>query len=207
MINRIKEILNQNNIQSAKILNIYSYGSRVYKTNSVYSDYDFIVVISSSSSGNYFQFIENDINITVYDLPLFIEKLNNHDVDVLECFFLPIEFKLQENIKLDLNIDLMKLRQSFSKVASNSWVKAKKKMIVEKEPYIGKKSLFHSMRILMFGCQIAKQGKITNYSESNYIWERLSKMNDDYVSIEKYFKPGYNALGTLFRGVAPLKRD
>ncbi|MCK9417487.1 nucleotidyltransferase domain-containing protein [Candidatus Dojkabacteria bacterium] len=205
MKEKIIDILSQNGISESKILNIYMYGSRVYGTTSEISDYDFIVIISSSSKGNYFQIIDGDINITIYDLPNFIMRLNNHDIDALECLFLSDEHKIQENIAIKSNIDLAKLRHSFSKMSSNSWVKAKKKFIVKKDynPYIGKKSLFHSMRILMFGCQIAKHGKITNYSEANYVWERLLLMNDDYMTISKYFKPGYNALGTLFRGVAP----
>ncbi len=205
MKEKIIDILSQNGISESKILNIYMYGSRVYGTASEKSDHDFIIIISSSSKGNYFQIIDDDINITIYDLPNFIVRLNNHDIDALECLFLSDEHKIQENIAIKSNIDLAKLRHSFSKMSSNSWVKAKKKFIVKKDynPYIGKKSLFHSMRILMFGCQIAKHGKITNYSEANYVWERLLLMNDDYMTISKYFKPGYNALGTLFRGVAP----
>jgi hypothetical protein len=60
--------------------------------------------------------------------------------------------------------------------AGNSFAKAGKKLDVEKEHYKGKKSLFHSLRILMFGIQIAKAGRITNYGEANDLWKEIKQV-------------------------------
>ncbi|KAL9646506.1 hypothetical protein ABK040_006565 [Willaertia magna] len=64
-------------------------------------------------------------------------------------------------------------RKPISAKSNNSFVKAKKKIIVEKELKIGLKSLFHSLRILHFGIQIAKHGKIINFEEATELYKDI----------------------------------
>lgn len=92
----------------------------------------------------------------------FIDMVEEHRVFALEALFQePCAGYLKH-----FTLDRWRLRQEFSAVSSNSWVKAKKKMTVEKDLDMrcGAKSLFHSIRILMFAVQIARHGKITHYN-------------------------------------------
>ena len=92
----------------------------------------------------------------------FINMIREHRIFAMEALF---QEQCSGYLKY-FELDRWKLRQEFSGISSNSWVKAKKKMTVEKDLDMrcGAKSLFHSIRILMFAVQIARHGKITNYN-------------------------------------------
>lgn len=74
----------------------------------------------------------------------------------------------------------------------------------EHDYYIGFKSLFHSLRILVFGTQVATVGKIEDYGAANHYWKETIKASQytwDYYK-DKY-QPVYNALATEFMRAAP----
>lgn len=200
-------ILKDFKLKDEDVLNVYMYGSHVYGTNSEKSDHDFIVVAkdtchdqdSLSSSWR-------NLNATIYSQSSFQEKLNLHKISALECFFLPKDKILRSSIVFPFKVQKSILRSSISEKASHSWVKASKKFIVEKDKdiYIGKKSLFHSLRIIDFGTQIAKEGAIINYASSNEIWEEI--ITNPSVNWEDYknqYHDLFNAKMTEFRKVAP----
>jgi hypothetical protein len=101
----------------------------------------------------------------------------------------------------EFEIDYDKIREEFSRIASNSWVKCKKKLIIEKDynPYIAKKSLFHSLRILMFGIQIMKLGKIVDFSEANIYYKDIMDSPNDWEYLKEKYQPIYNKLKSEFR--------
>lgn len=104
----------------------------------------------------------------------------------------------------NLDLDVTKLRHALSEKASHSFVKAKKKIDKEKDYYIGRKSLFHSLRILTFGTQIAEMGAIVDYSAANHHWFDI--LNEPYYEwswFDSKYGPVYNELATRFRKVAP----
>jgi hypothetical protein len=187
---------------------VYTYGSRVYGTYGPDSDYDFILV--SESAGNE-EIIVGEKNFKCVSREHFQEMLNEHNISALECLFLPEELVIKhpkENWVFDLNLSL--LRKSISSKYNHAWVKAKKKLIspydwAEDEMRRGQKSLFHSFRILQFGIQIAKYGRIINYSETNNIFEEIMLGDDertwDYYN--KAFKKRHNELASEFRVLAP----
>ena len=185
-----------------EILAVYKYGSRVYKCATKESDWDYIVVVESPYEDLKYSVIKDNVNLTVYSEQNFIEEIKNHHISVLECIFQ----KTNDMFKKHFELDSEKLRRAISSVASNSYVKCKKK-IRDGEVYIGKKSLFHSIRILMFGIQIAKYGKIVNYEEANNYHKIIFEMGDDWSELDKEFKPVYNALKSKFKRLAPLESD
>jgi len=132
--------------------------------------------------------------------------LDEHEISALECLFLPPSppFVMLNKLNYEFKLDLPKLRKAISHKSSNSFVKCKKKLEVEHDYYIGKKSLWHSLRMLMFGTQIAKFGEIVNYCEANKFWKEIvmSERNDWLYFKEKY-QPIFNELSTEFRKVAP----
>lgn len=125
----------------------------------------------------------------------FLQMIDNNDIVALEAIFVPNgmwfgltekHFEYQNRFKLDL----WKLRECVSSICSNSWVKCKKKLTVEKDYNlrIAQKSLFHSMRIYMFGVQLAKNGRIVDYSCAKQLWYDISKVEEPTW---EYYKTTY----------------
>lgn len=202
----VKTVLNEYNFTDEQILNIYLYGSRVYGCNSETSDYDYTVIIKGENYWN--QIIHDDINITFYSPDIFQRMIDEHNCSALECLWLKEEYIIKEEIKFKFDLDLHTLREAFSKKASNSYVKCKKKLIVEEDfnPYIGKKSLFHALRIIIFGIQIAKNDKIIDYGEANpYLKEILDNPSEKWEDYQIKYQPIYNNLKSIFRELVPLK--
>ena len=143
----------------------------------------------------------------------FQKLLDDCDVMAVETVFTPADNLLRLNneklkVRVILPFDKWKIRQSFSGTASNSWAKAHKKMTVEKDldMYRGAKSLFHSLRILMFANQICERGVIDNFEEATPLWweiygEYLDGQQWPYFK-EKY-KPVYNSLRSKLAVLAP----
>lgn len=196
---KILTYLNQNNI-----INVYQFGSRVYGSHHSTSDYDYIVIADE-------WFDAEDINIHVYTVAQFELALNNADIQVLECVFAPEQFKLKHKLHFYFILDKSKLRRSISTITSNSWVKGKKKLTVagDYDVNLAIKSVFHSIRILDFGIQIATEGKIVNYSSSNYILEDLWKLSTSYQrdelwqQIDAKYRKMFNSQSSTFKSLAP----
>ena len=189
---------------SGAILNTYLYGSYVYGTNDEESDIDYIQVVDVQGEKEKQRFSDN-MNITSYPLDYFQSLVNKHVVSSLECVFLNDKYKI-EIVPLHFKLDLSLLRRSFSEKASNSWVKAHKKIDMHNEYRLGRKSLFHSLRILSFGIQIANFGKIVDYQAANDYWYKIMDQNyfcwEDY---KKHWQSEYNRLKSEFKRLAPLE--
>lgn len=154
-------------------------GSHLFETNDEQSDIDVGCIVDDNYDlSNYTHTTETGFENRLYcesyekdgvgvDVQYvresdFIDMIKEHRIFALEALFQePCAGYLKH-----FELDKWKLRQEFSGVSSNSWVKAKKKMTVEKDLDMrcGAKSLFHSIRIPMFAVQIAKHGKITQYN-------------------------------------------
>lgn len=159
-------------------------GSKLFETEDELSDIDvgFVVdddfdlsAFSHTSEDGYENRIWSDTGYTKVDekeIPIdvqyvresdFIDMIREHRIFALEAVF---QEDSLSDYKKYFELDKWKLRQEFSAVSSNSWVKAKKKMTVEKDLDMrcGAKSLFHSIRLLMEAVQIARHGRITHYN-------------------------------------------
>lgn len=187
-------------------LALYPYGSRVYGTAQETSDWDYIgidhdVKIGEMTRGNY--------NIKLMTPEHFQHLLDEHHIVALECYFLPTHMiEINPPFTWNFKLSKSKLRHSFMEKVSKDWVKAKKKFTspydVENELYRGKKALFHSFRILSYGIQIAKFGKIIHYDEMNsYYDEIMTNPSTNWEDYEKEWKEYYNRLCSEFRKVAP----
>jgi hypothetical protein len=195
------------------ILNIYPYGSRVYGVADEQSDTDMILV-SEFSHEQETQYNWFGTDITVWSAAEFQRLLDIHEPSALECYFLPDEMAIR-SMGFMFRLDLEKLRRAFSEKSSNSWVKAKKKIEVHGEWRIGLKSLFHSMRLLEFGIQIAKEGRITDYGAANNYWRDIRRQQlgladfnnfTSWQDYKEYWQPKYNKLRSDFRVAAPIEK-
>lgn len=128
------------------------------------------------------------------------------ELSVLECLSLPKDKVIKEERQFDLIINIPQLRKAISAKCSNSFAKARKKLVVEKDynPLTAKKSLFHVMRMQMFGIQLATQGRITDFSEANYLFHEIMSIDsNDWQVFKKKYQPIANHFATEFRKVAP----
>jgi len=182
---------------------MFLYGSRVYGTNKENSDYDYIAVIPDNHGIVTGTEYRNDLlNVHMTTNQDFQTQLDQHKIQPLECWFLPGKAAARDRFKFTL--DKVKLRHELSEKASHSFVKAKKKIEVEKDFYIGWKSLFHSLRILDFGIQIATSGRIEDYSRANHLWFEILESNQyNWAYFQEKYKPIYNQLASQFRLLAP----
>lgn len=196
-----QELLKRSGQENNNIVCVYPYGSRVYGNYHKSSDYDFIVVVKKKTTE---QFSDNQININYYTVEEHQQRLDDHEISALECQFL--QFPKHQYIEKQLfkfNLDKSKLRHSLSAKSSNSWVKCKKKLTIEKDYdlSVGRKSLFHSFRIIDFGIQLASHGKIIDYGSCNDLYKEIMSY---YVWEDLFdeFKIRYNNLLSEFRKLA-----
>ena len=205
-----KEIINKllnNPLHPINMSAIYRYGSYVYGTVNDKSDVD-IICVSLAMDDPFIQYSDGPFNCTAFSEEEFLNRLNNHDMTMIECMSLPNEMiiKNKKDYSKHFKLDLYKLRHSLSAKASNSFVKAKKKFIVpeDRNIYVGKKSLFHALRLPMFGSQVAKHGRVVDFSEANHYWpEILNNPSEDWNVYHKRYKPIFNNIMSEFRKVAP----
>lgn len=203
-------VIKSSGIHPSRVFCVYIFGSQVYGTANKDSDWDIIMVANNSVEST--ELRKGLFNIHVYTPNKFQADLDWHRINNLECIYAPDWAKLKETIKWEFKFDTAKLRHSISHISSNSWVKAKKKLIVVDEYYIGIKSLFHSIRIPMFGTQIGSFGKITDFSCANWVWDKLQfkdqpmymrdRMRWTWDELDKEFRPVLNETMTEFRKVA-----
>lgn len=171
----------------------FSFGSRVYGNYSDLSDYDFILIYNNIQP---IQQVVNDkytFNITTKEM--FQKDLNEHKPYALECFFLDSQKVLlnpAKNFNFSLNYE--KLRSAFEQKADNEFLLFRERF--NSGDFIrGKKCLFHSIRILLFGLQIKKYGKIIDYSQANFIWENIKSSNNlHYGYYESKYFPIFHTL-------------
>lgn len=114
---------------------------------------------------------------------------------------------------LDLyKLDKWKLRESFGSIASNSFVKAKKKMTI-KESYdicCALKSLFRSIRLLMFACQIAEKGRITDFECAVSLWKEIKedyKKGFVWEDFKKKYRPIWNEWHSKMVKLCPKPKE
>lgn len=198
----LEHIFKSSKLHSSRIHNIYLYGSRVYGTHQENSDYDVILVANNSVESTEIKHPIYNIHILTPDK--FQEDLNWHRPNALECYYALEENKLQENFKFEFKLDKNKLRHSISHTNSNSYVKAKKKLL-QGDYHLGIKSLFHSLRIPMMAIQICEYGKIVDFQEANPIWLELQSKKWSWSELESRFRDDKNKLMTKFRLLAEKK--
>lgn len=197
MIPKIEDIIKISKIHQSRIFNIYLFGSRVYGTHSDKSDWDVIIIAKNSVESIE---IKNELfNIHIYTPDKWQKDLDWHMPKNIECHFAPDWAKLKEDLKFNFTYDSKKLRHATSHVSSNSWVKAKKKLLVANEYNIGIKSLFHAIRIPLFSIQLAKFGYIKDFQCANYIWEKIIEKDWTWEELDIQFRVEHNSVLTEFR--------
>lgn len=207
-----------------KVRAVQHYGSTVYGTRTDKSDIDIIAICDSGEdlytiyqSKGYPEFSDysRPVDLHVISARTFQELLEEHHIMALETYY---QMHPDDKELFEFSLDLDKLRRKISAVCSNSWSKARKKLdIPEEDDYLGLKSLFHSIRILSYGIDIARDGEIDfknvlidaatgeKISCSNF-WHRIQQKYESgwrWKEFKAKYTPLQNSNATLFRLLAP----
>ena len=196
----IKEVIQKSGLHPSRVLNVYIFGSQIYGTASEKSDYDILIIAKTVSPET--ELVIDNLNIHVLTIDRFLEGLRVHNIRNIECLMSP--YILMETIHIPYEINIKGLRHSISHTCSNSYVKCQKKIQFD-EYYIGIKSLYHSLRISIFGSQIAKYGRIIDFTAANYIWLDLISKIWTWNELDIKYKPLRNKLMSQFRLLASDK--
>ena len=189
----LDEVIEKSGLHPTRIINVYLFGSVIYGTSSDESDYDILIIAKTPYDER--ELVVDNFNMHILSMDRFLEGLKKHNIRNIECLFSTC---LKEEIKITLDINIRGLRHSISHITANSYVKSKKK-INQGDYHIGIKSLFHSLRIVMFGKQLVKNGSIYNFSEANYIWEDLISKIWTWDELDIKYKSLKNKLLSEFR--------
>jgi hypothetical protein len=173
MIPTKEEIIDVIKLHPYKVRNIYLFGSRVYLNCHEDSDYDIVVVASTLLAKQ--EIRHENLNIHIHTPDVFLDELREYQMQSLECVFAPPFARIQEKLILpdknfSLKMEMLKykgMNQSYT-----AFHKAKER-IIDGEIYRGVKSLWHSIRILQFFKQIVLNGKITDFTSANPIWNMI----------------------------------
>lgn len=180
-----------------KILGIGLYGSRLYGNHQEGSDHDYLVIINDSIEET--EILKDGFNFHIISKESFSQRLQSCEIVSLEVWFSPKTLWID---KPEEKIEWANLRPSISEKSSHSFVKAKKKIEVEKDVYVGQKSLWHALRILQFGIQLAKHKKVLNFAESNLFFEDIKK-SSSWEDLKIKYQPIYNQLKSEFKKICP----
>lgn len=194
MLNK-DDIIKSTGLHPLKVKNIYVFGSRVYGTATDESDYDIIVVANSMNEKTEIVDGSLNLNIHVHTPDKFIRDLKELDMHNLECIFAPDNAKILEKVNYadaNFKINPAKMKYAAMNQSFNRFHTAKIKML-DGDYHRGTKSLFHSLRILMFAKQILDHGKIVDFSEANTHWISIKNeiQLDDEEAMWKFFKSKY----------------
>lgn len=210
-------------ISEARLL--FVRGSVVYGTVTEYTkDIDLVAVVDNKYSmfiyengtNGIIRFVDNKLDYQILTESKFYNLLDNHDVMALEALVTPDCFVIKgdmEPFREYFKLDKWKLRQSFSRVASNSWVKCHKKLTVEKDynAYIAKKSLFHALRILILGKHIAEDYKFVPVSlrdeDIDRLFREIMDTVPDWEILKSKFQEIYNRLHSDLVNACPRPLD
>lgn len=214
----IKECLPLN-IREHYILS-FMHGSYVYGTNNEKSDKDIIVIVDDDikltddyngiTELHVFDGNAIDFDFQIINNNTFKKMLYEHHIIALESLFMKssIYDSFEKFNSLYANyfiLDKWKLRKVISSIVNNSYAKCHKKLIIEKDYdlYRAKKSIFHCIRLYMFGIQIAEYGKIYDYSEANSYWIKIQMMGNNWDEYKTKFKPILNSLRSKLVKLCP----
>ena len=204
-----------------KVRVVEHYGSTVYGTRTDKSDIDIIAICDSDEdlyaiyqSKDYPEFSDysREVDLHIISARTFQELLDEHDIMSLETYY-----QMHEDDKelFEFTLDLDKLRRKISAVVNNSWSKARKKLdIPEEDDYIALKSLFHSIRILSYGIDLARDGKIDfknilidgDKISCSSFWKQLQyeySQGFRWKEFKAEYTPLQNSNATTFRLLAP----
>jgi predicted nucleotidyltransferase len=169
------DILAEQGVPENQIVNIYLFGSHTFGCATATSDYDFLIVLKKQISGEDHLFHDTPkMDLVLMSEEGFETALREHVLWVVQCVLLPPAFVIRSKRTFVFRLDKSTLRQFLMQECNRTWVKAKKKLTVENSPILSRKNICHSLRALMFGCQLAEHGSIVDWTCANDLHGELT---------------------------------
>lgn len=190
-------------------INIYEWGSRVYQTATEFSDWDYIAIVPDDfpEEPDQYEFGNHTYNIE-HESDWFA-KLKRNSVEALECFSLSPKFIVKKTKSYPFTFNPDGAHAVISERASIAWVKGKKKLTIEKDFDWrgGKKSIWHSLRLYMFGTQCAQYGSIVDFTEANSYYNDIVVAKHGNTGKEEweYLKETYHDLNNYWHSKMKLE--
>ena len=186
-------ILQQFDIPTELVVNIYQYGSRVYGCHNEESDHDWVIVYKASMMPNG-SFKNNAISspdrkhqAICFSRSGFQSSIDYYDITALECMFLRPDQVIRNDMKFAIRKwDPKAMASELITKSSTSWHRGITDFHVYHDEEKGKKNVHHALRILGFGIQMAETGNISDYSAYNDL--RRSIEADQDFTPKKYLQ-------------------
>lgn len=146
-------------------------GSRVYGVNIQDSDWDITIVSNEISGYRFIEFYIDGFNydINAYSPEEFKARLERHEMKELEILSYPKEFVLIESVKFNTEINRTQLINMVIKESDELWYRAKSKLDSKTDVYQALKTIWHSIRFLIFAEQILRYGSIEKIKAANVL--------------------------------------
>ncbi len=184
-----------------KLLGCCFWGSQVYGTSSATSDWDVMCVVMDDATCAFDQTYSQIANLKPRDAVLvkshartrsevivtafgevtlissdaWARGMYEHRIEMLEGLLAPPEFVLVPLLALKncwkLDIDLLGMAVEWE--AGRTLARARRKIKEGTDMRKARKELFHAFRYLIFGCQIADSGKISDFAAANNWWKEI----------------------------------
>lgn len=200
--------MTENELISTSI-NIYEWGSRVYQTSTDSSDWDYIAVVPDDFPKEPDQYEFGNRTYNIEHESEWLTKLQRNSVEVLECISLSPQFIIKKIKTYPFTFNPESAHSAISERASIAWVKGKKKLTIEKDFDWrgGKKSIWHSLRLYMFGTQCAQYGSIVDFTEANSYYNDIvvTKHGETGQEEWEYLKESYHDLNNYWHSKMKLE--
>lgn len=183
-------ILRQFDIPQKDVVAIYPYGSRVYGCHTNTSDHDWVIVYrsyllpSGAFKDNAISSDDRSHQAVCFSRTGFQAAIDAYEITALECAFLPKDQRILSTMNFDIRKwEPKEMAAAIISKASASWhlaVEAIRDMDEEK----ARKNIYHALRILGFGVQMAEMGRIADYSAYNHL--RNAILHESDFTIKRY---------------------
>ena len=190
-------------------INIYEWGSRVYQTATEFSDWDYIAIVPDNFPKEPDQYEFGNRTYNIEHESDWLAKLKRNSVEALECLSLSPKFIVKKTKSYPFTFNPDGAHAAISERASIAWVKGKKKLTIEKDFDWrgGKKSIWHSLRLYMFGTQCAQYGSIVDFTEANSYYNDIVVAKHGNTGKEEweYLKESYHDLNNYWHSKMKLE--
>ena len=190
-------------------INIYEWGSRVYQTATEFSDWDYIAIVPDDFPEERDQYEFENHTYNIEHESEWLAKLKRNSVEALECLSLSPKFIVKKTKSYPFTFNPDGAHAAISERASIAWVKGKKKLTIEKDFDWrgGKKSIWHSLRLYMFGTQCAQYGSIVDFTEANSYYNDIVVAKHGNTGKEEweYLKESYHDLNNYWHSKMKLE--
>lgn len=151
-------------------------GSRVYGTATQESDHDFLVVLRDPKARHDLLWGPG-MNLVVHGAESYASALASQSIFALEAHFAPAEHQLKAAAPPFAYVrDRKKLATTARERADSDWRKAEK--VFSDDPAAARKRAGHALRVLAFAAQIARGGRISDFTVGRAFGEQLASCTD-----------------------------